>query len=222
MATLLESGRDKSDGWRHGLEPQEGLYGPFVAPTLWCVTALEAAAAQGARVDRAGLDATIVQLRKAVGVSGGAYYFSTGRITTISAGRSCGLTWVLRRFGKGAEAEVGRGRGFILARLESVPHGHSSPLMVFAWGALLASALDAEFRAAYWKRHAATLLGARRPDGRFAMPAWKDLWFLDPTGEGPPRETPGANGQERAFGDSWASAWLLFAWQAGRGRCVVK
>lgn len=218
LVRVLESGRQGDQGWCHTLE--RGGYGPFVGVTIWCAAALGAAREQGVAVDEKGLAETFAGLRRSIGPTGGASYYSHHR-SSLSVGRTAGVAWALcRHAGDGKSAAAGRALNFLLRHVEEAPHGHASGLMSFAWAALAASSFGRNEHRAFWRVHRRTLLEARRPGGTFAVQPWRDLGYTD-RNDSRPREAKGTTWPDRMYGEPWATAWMLLAWQAARGRCLL-
>ena len=218
LVRLLASARQGAEGWGHTF--QRTGYGPFVGVTIWCAAALASAKEQGVAVDEKDLAAAYAGLRRSIGRSGGASYYTDKR-SLVSVGRTGGVLWVLRRYAGDERAEVRRGLGFLMRHVDSAPHGHASGLMNFAWAALGAAASNPTAHRRFWETHHETLLKARRRTGEFAVQPWKDLGWHDYAESDGPGEAKGTTWPDPMYGDAWATVWMLLAWQVGRGRCVL-
>lgn len=222
LARTLQTGSQGQAGWCHSLEKTG--YGPFVGVTIWAAAGLAAAKEQGVAVDDKILRAAYAGLLQSIGPrAGGSFYYVSGR-TDVSVGRTGGVTWVLGRYAGDANHEaVKRGVAFIGRHADCAQHGHASPLMNFTQTALAAGTFGGQVQTALWAAQRKTLLDARRKHGGFAVQDWKDWGFRDHDDTKPPSESPGTTTTwpDPMYGNGWASCWMLLAWQAGRGKCLL-
>ena len=219
-AAVLQTGLVPEKGWRHGLEKPPKGYGPFIATTIWAAAALADASEQGVRLNDETLAACRRTLQQSLDAKhGGASYFAKQR-TAKSVGRTSGVLWALNRWFGVSAPRLDPSVRFVLDRVEYAPHGHASGMMNFGWAALAAANFGDDFHHRFWQVHRATLFSARDPSGGFTVQEWQDFGF---SGANLKPHKPPANTTwpDPMYGNGWATAWMLLAWQAGRGKSVL-
>jgi hypothetical protein len=218
LVKRLESGRQGAKGWNHGLK--NSGYGPFVGVTIWCAAALGAAREQGLAVDKDGFAATLGGLEKALGRSGGSFYYVSKR-TDIKPGRTGGVAWVLGRYGQADPGKLAAARRFLVEHVEAAPKGHASWMMNMGWSALGAASADEKTREAFWAVHRKTILKTHAPGAFFRVQRWTETSFSDSKNAKTIARGKSKTWPDPMYGDAWATVWMFLTWQAERGKSVL-
>jgi hypothetical protein len=222
LVRRLESGQNGESGWHHSLIAKDEPYGPFIGVSMWCAAALADAKEQGVPVTETNLNAALNGLKHCVGKFGGASYYAT-QGSLVDAPRSAGVAWVLKRYDANPNPEAERATNFLMQNVDYAQQGHGSQVMCLGRSALAAAISGAEINTAFWKVHFKTLQSTRTADGGFQRQDWRDYDFDDAPGKGNPKERTGEKFTmfDKMYGPAWISAWMLFSWQCGLGKCVL-
>jgi hypothetical protein len=218
LVKRLESGRQGEKGWHHSLK--NAGYGPFVGVTIWCAAALGSAREQGVAVDKDGLAATLAGLEKALGRSGGAFYYVSKR-TDVKPGRTGGIAWVLGRYGQTDPDKLTAARRFLIDHVEAAPKGHASWMMNMGWSALGAAAAGEKTRQAFWAVHRKTILRTHAPGAFFRVQRWTETSFSDSKNAKTISRGESKTWPDPMYGDAWATVWMFLVWQAERDKSVL-
>jgi hypothetical protein len=212
----IAKNQEASGGWGHG--PAGGGnplgYVELEIMSNWCMSALGMMKQVGINIPGNTVEKGLAYIAECAkdGKGGVAYSTRKGQTTLVDAGRTAGAIFAFTMLGKKEHPIYNGMVAYFRDNINSIPKGHSSPVMHFMQGALACCHLDPECRRRFMELFRLELLAARQADGSMMARPWSPEAGSN---------TGSSSNNDRALGPVWTTANYLVVMQLPKGNLAL-